>query len=157
MRSAAERDAAAKLAPSPVAALIRDITEMPIAARPDQPIAAHLVLGWDEGCDSVTDFGWDYLPRLSYAIRDPATSEYTFYEERSGLLYGIDRTRAGALRLLDAEGRPMPNGKPRITSCLSVRTYIAGYVEADCIFDSGASDRLVVAAAQDAPMDVERY
>ena len=79
---AAERDAAANVIPSPVAVLLMDITDLPMATAPEQPVRAHLVLGWDEGRGSVTDFGWDYLPRLGYAVRDPATSEYTLYEER---------------------------------------------------------------------------
>ncbi len=164
----AELDAAARITPSPTAALIMDISELPIADEPDKPVAAHLVLGWDEGRGSVTDFGWDYLPRLGYAIRDPATSEYTLYEERDRLLHGIDETRARELTLLDANGRLIPHGQPRITACRSVRPYIAGYVEADCTFESGVEKKLLVATSHvrspsedwfigKRPMDVERY
>jgi len=32
-----------------------------MATKPEQPVAAHLVLGWDEGRGSVTDFGRDDL------------------------------------------------------------------------------------------------
>lgn len=165
---AAEREAAANITPSPVAALLMDITELPMVTAPEQPVAAHLVLGWDEGRGSVTDFGWDYLPQLGYAVRDPATSGYTLYEERAGLLHSIDGTRARELALLDADGKLIPHGQPRITACRSVKPYIAGYVEADCTFDTGAGDKLLVVAAHDAPppeqwfvgkrpMDVERY
>src|SRR5580698_5568549 len=85
----AERDAAARITPSPAAALVMDITELPIAGAPDKPVAAHLVLGWDEGRGSVTDFSWDYLPRLGYAVRDPAGGSYTLHEERDGHLHAI--------------------------------------------------------------------
>jgi hypothetical protein len=134
---ATEQEASARITPSPVAAMIIDISERPLAADPDRPIAAHLVLGWDEGRGSVTDFGWDYLPRLGYAVRDPANGTYTLYEERSGLLHAIDAARAQEMGLLDATRRLIRHGQPRITECRSVRPYIAGYVEADCAFDSG--------------------
>ena len=165
---AAERAAAASITPSPVAALIMDITEIPLATSPEQPVPAHLVLGWDDGRGSVTDFGWDYLPQLGYAVRDPATSEYTLYERREGLLHDIDSARARELGLIDADGKLIPNGQPRITACHSVKPYITGYVEATCTFNSGADDKLLVAASHDEPppegwfvgkrpMDVERY
>ncbi len=51
-------------------------------------------LGWDEGRGSVTDFGWDHLPQLGYAVRNPATQEYVLFELRDELLYPIDATRA---------------------------------------------------------------
>lgn len=165
---AAEREAAARVTPSPAAALIVDISELPLAGAPDKPIAAHLVLGWDEGRGSVTDFGWDYLPQLGYAVRDRDTGHYTLHEERDGLLHGIDRARARELALIDADSRLIPHGQPRITACRSVRPYIDGYVEADCTFDSGAADKLLIATADGEvppetwfvgkrPMDVERY
>jgi hypothetical protein len=46
---AAELDAAALITPSPAAALVMDITKLPLAGEPDRPVAPHLVLGWDEG------------------------------------------------------------------------------------------------------------
>ncbi len=164
----AELDAAARITPSPAAALIVDISELPLADAPDKPVAAHLVLGWDEGRGTVTDFGWDYLPKLGYGVRDPASGNYTLHEERAGLLHDIDRTRAHELALIDADGKLIPHGQPRITACRSVRPYIAGYVEADCTFDSGTGAKLLVATSHDAPppeqwfvgkrpMDVERY
>ena len=148
---AAEREAAAHLSPSPGAVLLMDISELPLAANAGKSVPAHLVLGWDEGRGSVTDFGWDYLPKLGYAVRDPATSTYTLYEERDGLLHTISGTCARERGLIDADGRLIAHGQPRITACLSVRPYIPDYVEADCTFDSGAGDRLLVAASHDAP------
>ena len=85
-----------------------------------------LVLGWDEGRGSVTDFGWDYLPRLGYAVRDPAGGSYTLQEERAGLLHVIDDRRPRELDLLAAGGELIRRGQPRITMCRSVRPYIAG-------------------------------
>ena len=148
---AAEREAAARIRPSPAAALIMDIHKLSLAADPGRSVPAHLLLGWDEGRGSVTDFGWDYLPKLGYAVRDPVTCTYTLYEEDGGLLHTISKTHANERGLIDAEGRLIPHGQPRITACLSVRPYIPNYVEADCTFDSGAGDRLLVAASHDAP------
>jgi len=165
---AAELGAAEHITPSPAAALVMDISELPLAGAPDKPVAAHLVLGWDEGRGSVTDFGWDYLPRLGYAVRDQASGNYILHEERAGLLYPIDDQRARELDLLAAGGELVRRGQPRITACRSVKPYITGYAEAECTFDSGAGDRLLVVTAEGQlppeawfigkrPMDVQRY
>jgi hypothetical protein len=165
---AAERDAAALIRPSPAAAQVMDIMDLPLAGEPDKPVAAHLVLGWDEGRGSVTDFGWDYLPRLGYAVRDPTSGDYTLHEDRSGLLYPIDALRARELGLLDAGDELIRHGQPRIAACQSVRPWIPGYAEAECTFDSGAGDKLLVVTPDNQlppeswfvgkrPMDVGRY
>ena len=165
---AAERDAAASITPSPAAALVMDITDLPLAGEPDKPVAAHLVLGWDEGRGSVTDFGWEYLPQLGYAVRDRASGNYTLYEDRSGLLHPIDDHRAHELGLLDAGGKLIRRGQPRITACRSVTPYIPGYADADCTFDNGGSDKLLVVTPEGQippeawfvgkrPLDVQRY
>ena len=55
-----------------------------------------------------------------------------------------------------------------LAACGERGAQYTGYVEADCIFDSGAADKLLVVASHDAPppeswfvgrrpMDVERY
>lgn len=165
---AAELDAAARITPSPVAALVMDITDLPLTGDPDKPVATHLVLGWDEGLGSVTDFGWDYLPRLGYAVRDPTSGNYTLYERRSGLLHPIDALRARELGLLDAGGELIRHGQPRIAACRSVKPWIPGYGEADCTFDNGAADKLLIVTPEGQlpleawfvgkrPMDVRRY
>jgi hypothetical protein len=165
---AAERDAAAHITPSPAAALVMDIADLPLAGEPDNPVAAHLVLGWDEGRGSVTDFGWDYLPRLGYAVRDRASGNYTLHEVRSGLLHPIDDRRARELDLLAAGGELIRRGQPRITACQSVRPWIPGYAEAVCTFDSGAEEKLLIVTPDSElppeewfvgkrPMDVGRY
>jgi hypothetical protein len=138
---AAELDAAARIRPSPAAVLVMDITELPLAGEPDKPAAAHLVLGWDEGRGSVTDFGWDYLPGLGYAVRDPVAGNYILHEERAGVLHTIDAARARTLLLLGQDGELIRRGQPRITTCRSVRPYIPGYAEADCTFDSMSRSR----------------
>jgi hypothetical protein len=109
-KRAAELTAASRIRPSPLAVMMVDVSEFPLAATPDKPIAAHLVLGWDDGRGSVTDFGWDYLPKLGYAVRDPAGGDYVLYEERSGLLYPLDAQRAQELGLLDAAGHLLRRG-----------------------------------------------
>jgi len=165
---AAEREAAAGITPSPAATLVMDITDLPLAGEPDKPVAAHLVLGWDEGRGSVTDFGWDYLPRLGYAVRDRASGNYTLHEHRSGLLHPIDALRARELGLLGAGGELIRRGQPRIAACRSVRPWIPGYAEADCTFDDGRQEKLLVRTTGDTlpeptwlagkkPMQVENY
>jgi hypothetical protein len=165
---AAELNASAYITPSPAAALIVDISELQLADAPDKPVAAHMVLGWDEGRGSVTDFGWDYLPQLGFAIRDRDTGHYTLHEEREGLLHAIDNRRARVLGLLTAGGELIRHGQPRIATCRSVSPYIPGYAEADCTFDSGGANKLLIATPDGEippetwfigkrPMDVERY
>ncbi len=144
---AAELNAAACIRPSPVAAMIMDITELPIAGERDKPVAAHLVLGWDDGRGSVTDFDWDYLPILGYGVRNPENGAFTLYEERAGTLYQLDQKRAGELGLVGPEGHLARRGQPTISECRSVRPYIAGYAEADCTFDDGRKLKLLVALA----------
>ena len=137
-------DDAASVRPSPTAALVIDVTEMPLAAAPTSPARAHLLLGWDEGRGSVTDFGWDHLPVLGYCVRDPQNDAYVLFEEQSGLLHLIDDARAAELHLLDAAGVLVRQGQPTIEVCHSVCPYISGYAEADCSFDNGKRDKLLV-------------
>lgn len=140
---AAVIDAAARITPSPAAAMVMDITELPLADEPAKPLAAHLVLGWDEGRGSVTDFGWDYLPRLGYAVRNPATQDYVLFELRDELLYLIDATRARDLDLLDAHGGLIRRGQPVITGCENVRLFLDRYADADCTLSNGATVTLM--------------
>jgi hypothetical protein len=140
---AAELDAAAGITPSPAAAMIIDITELPLAAEPAKPVPGHLVLGWDEGRGSVTDFGWDYLPRLGYAVRNAATQEYVLFELRDNLLYPIDANRALDLGLLDAQGHLIRRGQPVITGCENVRHFLDRYADADCTLSSGITERMM--------------
>lgn len=144
---AAELDAAARITPSPAAVLIMDISEFPFAEIPDKPVAAHLVLGWDEGRGSVTDFGWDYLPVLGYGIRNSESGVFTLYEERAGTLHQLDHQRAVELGLVGPDGQLARHGQPTISECQSVRPYIAGYAEADCTFDDGKQQKILVAVA----------
>jgi hypothetical protein len=140
---AAELDAAAGITPSPAATMIMDITELPLASEPGKPVPGHLVLGWDEGRGSVTDFDWDYLPQLGYAVRNAATQEYVLFELRDERLYPIDTDRAIDLNLLDAEGHLIRHGQPVITGCESVRPFLDRYADAACTLSSGATEKLM--------------
>jgi hypothetical protein len=51
------------------------------------------VIGWDEGRTSVTDMGRDYLPVLSYAVRDPANGN-ALHERRDGALHRLEHDQA---------------------------------------------------------------
>ncbi|MGE4048148.1 MAG: hypothetical protein AB7F35_25045 [Acetobacteraceae bacterium] len=165
---ATELDATIRVTPSPAAALVVDVSELPLADMPDKPVAAHLVLGWDDGRGSVADFGWDYLPQLGYAVRDRTTGHYTLHEERAGVLHPIDHWRARELGLVTTAGELVRRGQPRIVACRSVTPFIPGYAEADCVFDSGVTNKLLIATPDGEippeawvvgkrPMDVERY
>jgi len=165
---AAELATASAAGRSPLAVMLADISELALATEPDKPVAAHLVLGWDEGRGSVTDFGWDYLPKIGYAVRDPAGEAYLLYEERSGLLHPIDAGRAQELRLLDPAGRLIRHGQPHIVNCRSVKRWTKDYAEAECTFENGEKNTVLTLIPDGQlppetwfigkrPMDVERY
>ena len=127
-------EAAVSAMPSPKAAMIADVVEVPLASRPDIEISAHQVIGWDEGRTSVTDMGWDYLPVLGYAVRDPDSGVFTLHERCDGVLHPLGRrhrrgvprrqrrapARTGPAR---ADVRPLPRARcsralcPRATVC----------------------------------------
>ena len=120
---------------APVAVMIAEVTELPLAAEPNQKVAAHLVLSWDADRFSVTDFGWDYLPVLGYAVQNSAG--YVLHEERAGGLLPVSRVRAIELGIHDQAGQFLRLGQPSIAECNSVRPYIAGYAQADCVLSNG--------------------
>lgn len=123
--------------PAPVAVMVADVTILALETEPNRQVAAHLVLGWDADRSSVTDFGWDYLPVLGYAVQAGASAGYVLHEERAGGLSPVTRARAVALGIHDQAGQFLRQGQPAIAECRSVRPYIAGYAEADCILSNG--------------------
>ena len=162
-------EAVASSMPSPKAAMVADVVEMPLGSTSGIDVRAHLVIGWDEGRTSVTDMGWDYLPVLGYAVRDPGSGVFVLHEERDHALHPLNRERALGLGLIGPNGQLTRRGQPVISECRSVRSYfLEGYAEADCTFDNGTSDRLLVATSDTElpkeawfvgkrPMDVQRY
>lgn len=153
---------------SPPVAMLADIYDMTLGSENGAPVKAHLVIGWDAGRTSVTDMGWDYLPTLGYCVRDRASGTFVFHEEKAGALYPVSRERAAALGIVDADGKLMQRGQPTIAVCRSVRPYIAGYAEADCTFDDGRAEKLLIGIFGEdlpdpawltgkKPMHVERY
>jgi hypothetical protein len=129
--------------PSPKAAMVSDVVEMPIASPPGIEVKAHLVIGWDEGRTRVTDMGWDYLPVLGYAVRDPAGRAFVLHELRDGALHRLDRERAWALRLVGPDGQLAEHGQPVITACENVRPFLDRYADADCALSNGSKERLI--------------
>jgi len=168
-KRAAELTAGSGGRPSPLAVMLVDVNEFPRIGDPNAtPVAAHLVLGWDEGRGSVTDFGWDYLPKLGYAVRDPTSGDYVLHEERAGGLQAIDGRRARELGLIDDSGHLVPHGQPRIVGCWSVKPWSTDYAEAECTFDNGNGDTILTLTPEGQippeewfigkrPMDVQRY
>jgi hypothetical protein len=142
-------EAAASAVSSLRAAILADVEEIPLGSEAGIKVRAHLVIGWDEGRTSVTDMGWDYLPVLGYAVRNPDDGTFVLHEERDGALYRLDRPRAVGLGLIGPDGRLAPHGQPVIAECRSVRPYIAGYAEADCTFDNGRREMLLIAVDPD--------
>jgi hypothetical protein len=140
-------EAAVSTMQSPKAAMIVDVVEMPLASKSGVEVPAHRVIGWDEGRTSVTDMGWDYLPVLGFAVRDRASGIFALHEIRDGALHLLERDRALELGLIRADGRLVRRGQPVIKECRSVHPVVAGYAEADCTFDNGASERLWIATS----------
>jgi hypothetical protein len=123
--------------PAPVAVMIADVAELPLASAPARGAAVHLVLGWDEDRASVTDYAWEYLPILGYAVKMIDSAGYVLHEERDGLLYPVSESRSTALGILDACGRFVRRGQPSIRECRAVKPYIKLYAEADCLLSDG--------------------
>jgi hypothetical protein len=93
--------------PSPVAVMIAEVAELPLASAPARGAAVHLVLGWDEDRASVTGYAWEYLPIRGYAVKMIESTCYVLHEERDGLLYPVSESRgtaSGILYLMHAAG-----------------------------------------------------
>ena len=161
-------EATAAAIASPPAAMLADVCDMTLGSENSIPVKAHLVIGWDMGRTRVTDMGWDYLPTLGYGVRDRDSGAFVLHEEREGGLFPISRERAADLGLTDPTGQLVRHGQPAIVECRSVRPYIAGYAEADCTFDNGRTEKLLIAMAGEElpnpswlvgkkPMQAERY
>ncbi len=134
---------ATDLLPSPPAAMVAHPVDLPLALGPEGSVAAHPVIGWDDGRVSVTDLDWDYLPVLGYALRDAGRDMYVLHELQQGVLHGIDPKRACELGLL-ANGVLRPQWQPLISECLGVKPFMPGFAEADCTFENGRRDRLLI-------------
>lgn len=130
-------EAALKDRDAPPAVMMANTTELPLAAEPQRETSCHLVLGWDVDRASVTDFLWDYLPILGYAVRDAASVGYTLHEERGGLLYPLTSGHAVQLGILDQAGNFLRRGQPAIAECRAVKPYIKVYADADCVLSDG--------------------
>ena len=126
------------------------------------------MIGWDEGRTSVTDMGWDYLPTLGYGVRDRESGAFVLHEERAGVLFSVSRDHAAESGLIGSDGQLVRRGQPAIVQCRSVRPYIAGYAEADCTFDNGRTEKLLIGIIGEEfpdpswlvgkkPMQAERY
>ena len=153
---------------APVAVMVADVAEIPLAIEPSRPVAAHLVIGWDADRSSVTDFAWDYLPTLGYAVRGTSSAEYALHEERAGALHPVTTSRAIELGILDDTGKFQRRGQPSITTCRSIRPYISSYAQADCTLSDGQTAEILTSVESGAlpdstwyvgkrPADVARY
>ena len=139
----AEMETAERNTHSPIAVMLAEVHEARLATSPDTIVNAHVVIGWDEGRGSVTDFKWDFLPVLGYAIRDPASAQFLLYEDRDGLLYAIDKRRAHDLGLIDQNGKMKRHGQPVITAAENVRPFLDKYSDADCVLSNGKTENFL--------------
>lgn len=163
----ASEEAAATM-PSPKAAMVADIVELPLGTKDGTEVSAHLVIGWDEGRTRVTDMKWDYLPVLGYALRNPDNDTFVLHEERDGALHPIDRKRARELGLTGPNGNLVAHGQPIVTACENVRPFLDRYADADCTLSSGIRETLMTTIEGDElppagwfigkrPMDLAHY
>ena len=154
--------------PSPKAAMVADIFELPLGTKSGKQVRAHLVIGWDEGRTSVSDMKWDYLPILGYAVRDQHNDTFVLYEERDGILHQLDRKRALELSLTGPDGNLVTHGQPVVTACEHVRPFLDKYADADCTLSSGIKETLMTTIEGDElppagwfigkrPMDLARF
>jgi len=161
-------EAVSSAMPSPRAAMVVDVIDIPTGSATGPGVRAHRVIGWDQGRTKVTDMNWDYLPTLGYAVRDPDSMAFVLHEMRDGALHRLDRERAVELGLIDQDGQLKLSGQPTIAECTAVRHYIDGYAQADCIFDDGRHEKLLFGVsgkelpdtawlAGKKPMQVEYY
>jgi len=163
----ASEDAAA-VRPSPKAAIVADLVELPLDMQAGSEVRAHLVIGWDEGRTRVTDMKWDYLPVLGYAVRNPNNGTFVLHEERDGVLHPLDRKRALELGLTGPDGNLVAHGQPVVTACENVRPFLDRYADADCTLSSGIRETLMTTVEGEGlppagwfigkrPMDVTHY
>lgn len=138
----------ADLVSSPPAAMVAHPVELQLASGTEGSVAAHLVIGWDDGRGSVADLEWDYLPILGYAIRDASRDTFVLYELQDGVLHGIHADRAITLGLL-VNGTLARQGQPVISECFMVERFIPGFAQADCILENGRRDKLFIKVDDD--------
>jgi hypothetical protein len=130
---------------APLAVMIAEACNLPLANEPSLTVPVHLVLGWDEDRVSVTDSTWDYLPVLGHAVRTASSAGYALHEERDGLLYPLSKGRAIKLNILNEAGQLVRRGQPSIVECKSVKPYLALYAEADCVLSDGRAVEILTA------------
>ncbi len=121
---------------APVAVMISDVYDLQLADS-SKRLQAHLVLGWDADRTSVTDWHWDYLPELGYAVREVGSSEYVLYELQGDALHMMSRVTATKKGILDDAYSLVRRGQPVIAECLSVVPFISTSSEARCILSNG--------------------
>jgi hypothetical protein len=154
--------------PSPKAAMVADVVEMPLGSTSGVEVRAHPVIGWDKGRTRVTDMGWDFLPVLGYAVRDLENDAFVLHEMRDGALYRMNHERALELGLLGADGHLVEHEQPVITACENVRPFLDRYADADCTLSDGRKEKLMTVIEGGGlpptdwfigkkPMQVEKY
>lgn len=129
--------------PSPKAVMVADVVEMPLSSASGTEVAAHQVIGWDDGRTRVTDMGWDFLPVLGYAVRDPESGIFALHEERDGALHRLESERAIELGLVGPDGKLLKHEQPVITACENIRPFLDKYADADCTLSKDGKKTLM--------------
>ncbi len=127
----------------PAAAMVAEVSDMPLLAAPGHSVAAHAVIGWEAGRYTVTDMAWDFLPVLGFAVRAPGADDFVLHEEREAGLVPMTKARAVELHVADEAGRLRRHGQPSIVKCLAVKQLIKSYAIANCELADGRNAELV--------------
>jgi hypothetical protein len=128
---------------APAAAMVAEVSDIPLQAVPGHSVAAHAVIGWEAGRHTVTDMAWDFLPVLGFAVRAPEADDFVLHEERETGLVPMTKARAMELHILDEAGRLRRHGQPPIVKCLSVKPLIRSHAIANCELADGRNAELV--------------
>jgi hypothetical protein len=123
--------------PSPNAVMVVSPIERPLAASPTIEVSAYPVLGWDKDRYEVTDWDWDHLPVLGYAVKDPDSGDYVLHELLQDHLYPLEISSAVKMGFMTQAGQLLRLGQPSISNCHNVRPFLSRFAEAECIMDNG--------------------
>jgi hypothetical protein len=128
---------------APLAAMVVDISDIPLCDTPGTDVSAHVVLGWDADRYLVADWDWDFLPVLGYAVRETSSNGYALHELQNGTLFRMTPMRAISVGIIDEGGRLRRCGQPTISSCQVVEPYLSNYVQAKCTLSDGRTAELL--------------
>jgi hypothetical protein len=141
----------------PKAVLVADVAEMALASNMEQTVSAHVVLGWDADRLEVSDFRWDYLPVLGYAIRNQRQDEYILHEIINNTLIYLSEKKAIESGILGRTCVMNRRGQPTIEQCLSVKPFVSNYFQANCVLSDGQTTEILTFVGSGGPPKQQWY